>query len=155
MNGCPAGKFSHNGVCQPCHDFCETCNGEGNSKCQSCKDTYFLKGTTCDSSCGEGYFGYDKECYTCASGCATCNGELDVECEVCKDTFKMVAQKCVEVVCLPTQYRQHIDCFDCNSACDGCTGSGDTKCVKCSKGHLLREGKWVSWVLTNSLTIII
>lgn len=58
-----------------CNSACATCTSSAISTCSACNSGWFLKGTTCETSCGSGYYGDSTAhtCNSCPTGCATCS----------------------------------------------------------------------------------
>lgn len=82
LPGCVDGTYPDCGqplTCKDCDTACLTCFGEGQSKCKSCANGFFLKGTTCleELHCQNGYFPNPA-----LNICDKCN--LD-HCEICAD----------------------------------------------------------------------
>ena len=66
-----------------CNSACSTCTTSSNGFCSACNSGWFLKGTTCETSCGSGYYGDTtaRTCNTCPTGCATCSSPTS--CQSC------------------------------------------------------------------------
>ena len=58
-----------------CHSSCETCSGEKDDQCLSCKNGVILNDGKCLDQCPDGYYkDSNGTCQQCASNCLTCLG---------------------------------------------------------------------------------
>ena len=58
-----------------CHSSCETCSGEKEDQCLSCKNGYKLIDGRCSDQCPDGYYkDSNGTCQLCDSNCLTCDG---------------------------------------------------------------------------------
>jgi len=70
-----------------CHSSCETCFGEKEDQCLSCKNGYIIKEGKCSDQCPDGYYkDSNGTCQVCNSNCLTCKGpskEDNNNCQSC------------------------------------------------------------------------
>jgi len=70
-----------------CHSSCETCFGEKDDQCLSCKNGYMKKEGKCSDKCPDGYYkDSNGTCQVCNSNCLTCKGpsiEGNNNCQSC------------------------------------------------------------------------
>jgi proprotein convertase subtilisin/kexin type 5 len=58
-----------------CHSSCETCYGENENQCLSCKNGYMVINGKCSDKCPDGYYkDSNGACQQCNSNCLTCEG---------------------------------------------------------------------------------
>ena len=58
-----------------CHSSCETCFGENENQCLSCKNGYMVIDGKCSDKCPDGYYkDSNGTCQKCDSNCLTCEG---------------------------------------------------------------------------------
>lgn len=58
-----------------CHSSCETCFGEKDDQCLSCKNGYMVIVGKCSGQCSDGYYkDSNGTCQQCDSNCLTCVG---------------------------------------------------------------------------------
>ena len=58
-----------------CHSSCETCFGDKDDQCLSCKNGYIVINGKCSDQCPDGYYkDLNGTCQQCDSNCLTCNG---------------------------------------------------------------------------------
>lgn len=102
LGGCEDGFYldEDKGKCVVCHSLCNTCDGAGPNRCNSCHsatqgvansmDFMLFQNSSC--RCPEGFFsqGIEKLCYPCDSSCKFCIGPDADQCVVCAEKGALV-----------------------------------------------------------------
>ena len=115
------------GICVPCSEGCEFCNGE---QCKRCDPDQYLLNGKCFKNCPEGWTSNDKhECQQCkVANCKTCQvSSLDV-CELCIGKNFLYNNKCYPE-CPGQTFPEGRICKDCASDCLVCKSK--TECENC------------------------
>ncbi|KAL4490488.1 hypothetical protein ABPG73_009465 [Tetrahymena malaccensis] len=147
---CPKAYYpdSNSAQCLPCHNFCSTCFGGGNTKCNSCKAPYLYNNNICSESCLPGsYPNGQGSCSDCDKSCLTCFGSTSLSCITCSSGyFKSADTQCVSecqdgfvidsnlqkcVTCPSSTYYENKECKQCHPTCLSCLGPGENQCIKC------------------------
>ena len=128
---CPDGTYKDGGnSCYPCSENCKVCESE--TKCTTCKESYFKNGDKCDK---------------CSDNCMTCTGK--VKCTGCAAGFILVYDyqnditECLQgTKCEDGYYKNEADntCYPCSDKCVKCSGAADY-CTECVVGKFVNNGK--------------
>lgn len=139
VSKCKRGMYrSPNNTCELCHRACATCKGSPEN-CTSCRESFYLNGTTCSRSCGSGYYANKnlRACQPCTRPCMTCDNIAD-NCTSCLVPFLAHDRRCV-AACPSNMFRKDYTCVpDCgvkyygnvtrsSKVCDACP----VNCIKC------------------------
>ncbi|KAL4432698.1 hypothetical protein ABPG74_011519 [Tetrahymena malaccensis] len=74
------------GLCLPCNNFCQTCNGPSITDCLSCKESFQISNGICVNACQTNQF-WDftqHKCINCSECCASCTGPNSNQCSSCQ-----------------------------------------------------------------------
>ncbi|ESU40389.1 Variant-specific surface protein, partial [Giardia duodenalis] len=93
-------------TCNPCGANCATCTEEGNDKCLTCKQGYFMKTSNGPGQC----FACDDANNQGVAGCAQCNNGATPTCTKCKANYK----------------ENSVGTFSCTKFCEDPTACGGT-----------------------------
>ena len=144
-NVCDIGFVDVNGICEECTNSnnCARCNPNQKDQCVKCKDTFFLKGTTCVVDCGEGYYVDGTTCKACETNCKKCID--DNTCTLCYDNFVLHNTDCIDKC--PTNYVEvNKVCKKCtNSLCLECSKENQDICIKCDPSKFLKNNQCVDF----------
>ncbi|XP_065170470.1 furin-like protease 2 isoform X2 [Atheta coriaria] len=147
VSSCPPRSYADaQGMCQPCHDSCDTCTGAGPNNCMTCSPGHVrvVDLDICMQQCPEGYFEdfADKTCTPCQPNCASCQDRPD-HCTSCDHHLLLYHNKCL-ASCLSNTYEtDDYSCLPCHESCDTCSGSNSSQCISCTAGHYWNEGRCV------------
>ncbi|KAL4508482.1 hypothetical protein ABPG72_003786 [Tetrahymena utriculariae] len=147
---CPKSYYpdTNSAQCLLCHNFCSTCYGGGNTKCNSCKTPYLYNNNICSESCLPGsYPNGQGSCSDCDKSCLTCFGSTSLSCIKCSSGFfKSGDTQCVSecqdglvidqnlqkcVTCPSSTYYENKECKQCHATCLSCLGPGENQCIQC------------------------
>ncbi|EAR99373.2 transmembrane protein, putative (macronuclear) [Tetrahymena thermophila SB210] len=147
---CPKSYYpdTNSAQCLPCHNFCSTCFGSGNTKCNTCKTPYLYNNNICSESCLPGsYPNGQGSCSDCDKSCQTCFGSTSQSCITCRSGyFKSGDTQCVSdcqdgyvidqslqkcVTCPSSTYYENKECKQCHPTCLSCLGPAENQCIKC------------------------
>lgn len=145
VSACPPRSFADpQGVCQACHEACDTCTGPDQKSCTACSPGYLriVDLNICLQQCPEGYFenGHQKTCITCQPNCATCEHQPD-QCTSCDHHLLLYQNKCVASCPSSTYETEDYTCAPCHSSCATCRGSNSSQCITCAEGLFWHEGR--------------
>ncbi|CAH1972311.1 unnamed protein product [Acanthoscelides obtectus] len=145
---CPPRSYADSqGVCQACHEACETCTGPDQRSCLTCSPGHVrvIDLDICLQQCPEGYYeSYaDKTCIPCQPNCASCQDRPDY-CTSCDHHLLLYQNKCL-ASCPQNSYEtDDYSCAPCYETCLTCTGGGNSsQCVSCPVGRFWHEGRCV------------
>ncbi|KAM9753982.1 uncharacterized protein ACNS7B_007134 isoform 1-T1 [Menidia menidia] len=146
---CPPRTYLHDDqfTCMGCHQHCHSCEGPGNSECQTCAIPRYLHNSTCVSECPAGTHSERQEangqdlgfCLPCDHVCSTCSGASSRDCLSCSPGYLRLFQLCV-THCPTGYYRQESHCQKCDPSCELCTGPGPESCRVCLPPLLELQG---------------
>ncbi|XP_017774307.1 PREDICTED: furin-like protease 2 [Nicrophorus vespilloides] len=147
VSACPPRSYADSqGVCQACHESCDTCIGAGQNNCLSCSPGHVrvVDLDICMQQCPEGYFEdfTDKTCTPCQPNCAGCQDRPD-RCTSCDHHLLLYHNKCL-ASCPPDTYEtEDYTCLPCHTSCETCSGSNSSQCITCGAGRYWNEGRCV------------
>ncbi|XP_045465314.1 furin-like protease 2 isoform X1 [Harmonia axyridis] len=144
VRACPPRSFADpKGVCQMCHEACETCTGPDPNSCLTCSPGYVrvLDLGICLQQCPEGYFEdyLHKTCVTCQPNCLACQERPD-HCTSCDHHLLLYQNKCLAACPVGTYETEYYTCEPCHNNCETCRGSNSSQCISCSAGRFWHEG---------------
>ncbi|KAI4457760.1 proprotein convertase subtilisin/kexin-related [Holotrichia oblita] len=145
VSTCPPRSYSDaQGLCQPCHESCNTCTGPGQNNCLSCSPGHVrvLDLDVCLQQCPEGYFEdyLEKTCIPCQPNCASCQDRPD-HCTSC-DHHLLLHQNQCSASCPDNTYEtEDYSCAPCHNSCETCRGSNSSQCVSCTPDKFWYDGR--------------
>ncbi|KAJ8941052.1 hypothetical protein NQ318_006826 [Aromia moschata] len=147
VSTCPPRSYSDSqGICQPCHEACETCTGPDQKSCLSCSPGHVrvIDLDICLQQCPEGYYENfaDKTCIPCQPNCAGCQDHPD-HCTSCDHHLLLYQNRCLASCPTNTYETDDYGCAGCHESCETCTGSNSSQCISCLSGHFWHEGRCV------------
>ncbi|XP_060524028.1 furin-like protease 2 [Cylas formicarius] len=145
VSACPPRSYSDSqGVCQPCHEACETCTGPDQKSCLSCSPghVHVIDLDICLQQCPEGYYENfaDRTCIPCQPNCAGCQDRPD-HCTSCDHHLLLYQSKCLAACPINTHETEDYRCEPCHKSCETCSGANSSQCVSCPFGRLWHEGR--------------
>ena len=131
-------KTQKEDYCQPCEDFCLSCNSERCFKCEDEKNIRFVSGK-CSCIMPGSVLIYDSvakrnKCAECHILCESCVGVLSTQCLSCNSKIGAI-MIFVETCACPSSYYYDASlekCEKCNSLCSECFGPSNKECYDCN-----------------------
>ena len=131
-----------------CHEYCRTCNGEGQFDCTSCFAGYTLTQTDfckkyCDPSLPVYYDQNKNDCKNCAPGCQVCMGPRDIDCLQCQTGFLQHPNRVCLAACKDGTYydSESNTCKYCHPTCTTCRFGGSKDCIVCATELMMNVDK--------------
>ncbi|KAJ8965046.1 hypothetical protein NQ314_004447, partial [Rhamnusium bicolor] len=147
VSSCPPRSYSDSqGICQPCHEACETCTGPDQKSCLTCSPGHvrLIDLDICLQQCPAGYYENfaDKTCIPCQPNCAGCQDRPD-HCTSCDHHLLLYQNRCLAACPTNTYETEDYGCTGCHESCETCKGSNSSQCISCLSGHFWHEGRCV------------
>jgi proprotein convertase subtilisin/kexin type 5 len=147
VSTCPPRSYADSqGVCQPCHEACETCTGPDQKSCLTCSPGHVrvIDLDICLQQCPEGYFeDYSvKTCTPCQPNCGGCQDRPD-HCTSCDHHLLLYQNKCLTSCPTNTYETEDYTCAPCHETCETCKGSNSSQCISCGEERFWHEGRCV------------
>jgi len=139
---CPSGyTVTKEGNCIPCVDSnCQSCYSASPSQCNTCKQDYFLFGTSCVKPCPQGFYGIQGKCYSCDTNCKNCTSKGS--CSECFDRYYLLSNSTCVDCNNPRYVKVGKYCQPCNvDNCLQCDLSNPDICLNCRYPFALSFGK--------------
>lgn len=142
---CPSGYANVGHECVACDASCGEC-GSSSDECTSCKNGFYLHGSSCIQLCPPGTAAITSsdvsKCVDCKFPCKTCSTSESACLSCANDSYVLYNGECV-LTCPDGTIKTALTCERCQPFCKTCSES-PINCLSCMDNFYLYKGKCLS-----------
>ena len=149
-------------ILKKCHSSCETCNGENDNQCLSCKNSILFEGK-CINECPDRYYKDSKinQCLKCNSNCLTCSEGIENNnnhCTSCPNNNYLITAEGMDNNCVdkcPNNTVINSSTWECQDEINNKNDNGDYNDGNNDKKTKNENSKMIIWILVVVIILLI